>query len=319
MTKPACRLILSSAPLLNRDSRHARSNPSHLQRRENIDSTGSTMPPFVNPHPPTLTDHCYEFPAISPSPLTTPKTVPTWQGSGPTSDGRHLPTRPRSRYECPDEHYSCPFGRSIVGREPGSPWAEAKSYEASPPTFFPTSTDSYYQLMGTPTFGDGGSQWNMSDYASHLGDYPTPQSNLSLSPPQQARGHTGLSGRYVAASGSTASQQGFEDLGTFETPCPQTLGTASPGEAESSYQQEDEKQKPYDECDDSDGDGSVHCEPYAQLIFRALKNAPGHAMVLKDIYRWFERNTDKARKSSKGWQNSIRHNLSMNGVRLPSG
>lgn len=68
--------------------------------------------------------------------------------------------------------------------------------------------------------------------------------------------------------------------------------------------------------DESDGYGSANAEPYAQLIYRALKSAPAHAMVLKEIYEWFENNTDKAKNgSSKGWQNSIRHNLSMNGVR----
>lgn len=67
--------------------------------------------------------------------------------------------------------------------------------------------------------------------------------------------------------------------------------------------------------EDSDGDGGPNVEPYAQLIYRALKSAPGHAMVLKEIYEWFEHNTDKAKNAaSKGWQNSIRHNLSMNGV-----
>lgn len=65
----------------------------------------------------------------------------------------------------------------------------------------------------------------------------------------------------------------------------------------------------------SDEDGSSTLEPYAQLIYRALKSVAGHAMVLKEIYEWFEKNTDKAKDpSSKGWQNSIRHNLSMNGV-----
>jgi hypothetical protein len=67
---------------------------------------------------------------------------------------------------------------------------------------------------------------------------------------------------------------------------------------------------------DSDADVNENAEPYAQLIYRALKDAPGYGMVLKDIYDWFEKNTDKAKNpSSKGWQNSIRHNLSMNGVR----
>ena len=66
--------------------------------------------------------------------------------------------------------------------------------------------------------------------------------------------------------------------------------------------------------EDTDEDGSRGSEPYAQLIYRALMSAPGHRMVLKDIYEWFEKHTDKAKSSSKGWQNSIRHNLSMNGV-----
>ena len=67
--------------------------------------------------------------------------------------------------------------------------------------------------------------------------------------------------------------------------------------------------------EESDGDASVTSEPYAQLIYRALMSTPQHKMVLREIYDWFEKHTDKAKsKGSKGWQNSIRHNLSMNGV-----
>ncbi|KAH6639140.1 hypothetical protein C7974DRAFT_449069 [Boeremia exigua] len=56
-------------------------------------------------------------------------------------------------------------------------------------------------------------------------------------------------------------------------------------------------------------------QPYAQLIYRALLTAPQHTMVLRDIYDWFKTYTDKATHSeTKGWQNSIRHNLSMNGA-----
>ncbi|KAK1829547.1 hypothetical protein QBC39DRAFT_373665 [Podospora conica] len=53
-------------------------------------------------------------------------------------------------------------------------------------------------------------------------------------------------------------------------------------------------------------------EPYAQLIFRAFKSHPRHAMTLQDLYQWFRENTDKGKNDTKGWQNSIRHNLSMN-------
>lgn len=62
-------------------------------------------------------------------------------------------------------------------------------------------------------------------------------------------------------------------------------------------------------------------EPYAKLIERALRSRPDYSMQLQEIYQWFLENTDKARtfqsqtiKESKGWQNSIRHNLSMNAV-----
>jgi hypothetical protein len=61
--------------------------------------------------------------------------------------------------------------------------------------------------------------------------------------------------------------------------------------------------------------------PYAQLIYQAFMSSPRRAMTLQEIYRWFLENTDKGKKSTmsggtgKGWQNSIRHNLSMNGVR----
>jgi hypothetical protein len=69
---------------------------------------------------------------------------------------------------------------------------------------------------------------------------------------------------------------------------------------------------------DCHGEGDVDKElPYAQLIYRALMDAPGHTMILRDIYSWFRLNTDKAQdEDTKGWQNSIRHNLSMNGVRI---
>ena len=66
---------------------------------------------------------------------------------------------------------------------------------------------------------------------------------------------------------------------------------------------------------ESESEGKQGEPPYAKLIYRALMDAPEHQMVLKDIYDWIAQNTDKARDPAfKGWQNSVRHNLSMNGV-----
>ncbi|KAI9653120.1 MAG: hypothetical protein M1831_006204 [Alyxoria varia] len=51
--------------------------------------------------------------------------------------------------------------------------------------------------------------------------------------------------------------------------------------------------------------------PYNQQLFDCLMAAPQHQLALKDIYEWFVvcrgKNAD-----DKSWQNSIRHNLSMN-------
>jgi hypothetical protein len=67
---------------------------------------------------------------------------------------------------------------------------------------------------------------------------------------------------------------------------------------------------------DGDNDGDK-AEPYAKSLFRCLRDAPDHTMVLREIYDWFKANTEKARDpGSTGWQNSIRHNLSMNKVRI---
>ena len=66
----------------------------------------------------------------------------------------------------------------------------------------------------------------------------------------------------------------------------------------------------------TDGSGKKEDEPYAQLIYKAFLSTPRHAMTLQEIYQWFRENTDKGKDDSKGWQNSIRHNLSMNMVRL---
>lgn len=68
--------------------------------------------------------------------------------------------------------------------------------------------------------------------------------------------------------------------------------------------------------EDTNEDDCPFDKPYAQLIYDALMKAPGRRMLLRDIYEWFVQNTKKPRESgTNGWQNSIRHNLSMNQVR----
>ncbi|EJP69702.1 forkhead domain-containing protein [Beauveria bassiana ARSEF 2860] len=57
--------------------------------------------------------------------------------------------------------------------------------------------------------------------------------------------------------------------------------------------------------------GDINSLPYSQLLFRAFMSSNTRKLSLRQIYQWFEDNTNKA-VNNKGWQNSIRHNLSMN-------
>lgn len=66
--------------------------------------------------------------------------------------------------------------------------------------------------------------------------------------------------------------------------------------------------------DNGDHDSGAE-PPYSKLIWDALKSAPDNMMQLQEVYAWFEKNTSRGKDRSKGWQNSIRHNLSMNAVR----
>ena len=61
------------------------------------------------------------------------------------------------------------------------------------------------------------------------------------------------------------------------------------------------------------GDNDEPCS--AVLLFKCLWEAPGHILVLQDIYKGIHKYSRKARDSTgTGWQNSVRHNLSMNEV-----
>lgn len=51
---------------------------------------------------------------------------------------------------------------------------------------------------------------------------------------------------------------------------------------------------------------------YASLISQALLNSPNNRLTLKEIYNYISTNYPEFTAKKKGWQNSIRHNLSLN-------
>ena len=61
-----------------------------------------------------------------------------------------------------------------------------------------------------------------------------------------------------------------------------------------------------------DDDGSKPPYSYASLIGMAILRAPNRRLTLSNIYKWISDTFSHYRTSAPGWQNSIRHNLTLN-------
>lgn len=80
-------------------------------------------------------------------------------------------------------------------------------------------------------------------------------------------------------------------------------------------EQQDFGGRPSDTVGDIPEDSDAGDTCYAQLLWRCLMSQPNHTLALSELYAWIARNSPKAHCSiNRGWQNSVRHNLSMNAV-----
>lgn len=157
------------------------------------------------------------------------------------------------------------------------------------------------------------------DLQQYIAVHETQPSYYEISPPQffqyppyqqepsymdyQSHPFSSLSPALTTMSESPAMNQLYR---TYVWPAPQELrGPSDERRGDTYFAMSPEEEEDDDLCD----------KPYARLIYDALMQAPGHRMMLRDIYDWFQRHTTKpAESGTNGWQNSIRHNLSMNQV-----
>lgn len=54
---------------------------------------------------------------------------------------------------------------------------------------------------------------------------------------------------------------------------------------------------------------------YAELIRIAFLSSTTKQMGLRELYKWFKQNTNRANGAHEGWKNSVRSNLCLNQVR----
>ncbi|KAF4312857.1 Transcription factor fork head [Botryosphaeria dothidea] len=120
------------------------------------------------------------------------------------------------------------------------------------------------------------------------------------------------SARMEEAFSGLSTQDDSQNMGTSVYPTP--ASQCFPHHDSPGYHQPKQPHGEHNGVGRGQDDLNPENEPYSKLIYRALMETPGHAMVLREIYDWFKLNTNKTDKETKGWQNSIRHNLSMNGA-----
>lgn len=200
-----------------------------------------------------------------------------------------------------------------------SPYSPQEFKSSSPadrvPVFQPRPTNHYiHSTLASNDWNQPPRQLHCNPYAGFL----SPHLSLSSS---SSRSSSSLSS---AASSHYPSNR----LSVASTP--PSCAKAPLESARASESPEASSGRPDDRIDD-DSDGyqndrsspavpAHHIEdsskqpPYAIIIYEALMSIPDRRMVLADIYNYFRWRMPARAARDGGWKNSIRHNLSMNGV-----
>jgi hypothetical protein len=197
---------------------------------------------------------------------------------------------------------------------------ELSSHYAKRDTLQPTQPGSQFtpyspEAQVTSNFGG-------LPYHGHAPANPYEQHNLLHQPHAASLGQMPTHidhNRYYSNSGPVAMPTMNDVYPDVPTSAPvQHFGYYSPSNAsrQGTADLMDYENTIHEEDEGGEGMNGEIADPcYAQLLYRCLRDAPDHTMALKDVYKWVRQYSQKARDSAgTGWQNSVRHNLSMNAV-----
>ncbi|KAF2787409.1 hypothetical protein K505DRAFT_421799 [Melanomma pulvis-pyrius CBS 109.77] len=324
----------------------------HRRRRyvRYLDSTSSStadsstaMPQPQSPHRPSSTDvadgfgnmltpkdtFCTPVPLPSPGPISSPSprpsvistTMTTAFPASATSKEPHLPPSLMDLDDANSFHWvaHCDLPMSRLGQE-DTGYDVPSQYMTEPVGNFNSALNGLpYNANFNITYPphDLGASCPRSYTSMGMSDsYPPSAYQIEPQRPQDVMdlADQGISGQLMQLSDEYEHQYATtiktEDHGDYSSPYGSNTTRSSTPNDDPPMPPQDLKNECCGEENPIDKE-----QPYAQLIYRALLEKPGHTMILREIYNWFMENTDKAAdKETKGWQNSIRHNLSMNGA-----
>ncbi|KAL5346610.1 Forkhead transcription factor [Pseudogymnoascus australis] len=130
------------------------------------------------------------------------------------------------------------------------------------------------------------------------------------SPSRKGVTHDGFAREKAASAGKEGSGSGAQK-GRFTTPSnnhPAGKENSPKGSGEETYRSQSAAGR-FGALKD---DGTKPSQSYATLIGVAIVTAPGERLTLAQIYKWISDKFSYYSAEETGWQNSIRHNLSLN-------